>query len=92
MQIPSSLDKAVMLGKVEGKRRRGRPAARWMDSVTVVMNALLEELKDRLGTDHHGENLSMWSLRVDTNLMAHNQSINQSINLSIYLILRKCNS
>lgn len=34
------------------------------------MSALLEDMKDQIGINYHGENLSMWSLRVSINLMA----------------------
>lgn len=39
----SCLEKGLMLGKVQGKRRRERPPARWMDSMTVAMDAPWEE-------------------------------------------------
>lgn len=56
--MPSSLEKTLMLGKVERKRRTGQPVARWMDLVTVTLSATLEELKE---SDYHEENISMWS-------------------------------
>lgn len=40
---------------------------RWTH-VTVAMSALLEDLKD-----HHGDNLFLWLLGVENNLMAHNE-------------------
>ena len=46
-----SLEKTLMLGKIEGKRRRGRPRIRWLDSNTNPMNMNLSKLwevvKDR---------------------------------------------
>ena len=33
-----SLEKTLMLGKVEGRRRRGRPRMRWLDSITDSMD------------------------------------------------------
>ena len=40
MRRPDSLDKTLMLGKVEGKRRRGEQRMRWLDGIfdSVVMN------------------------------------------------------
>ena len=51
MQRADSLEKTLMLGKIEGKRRRGRQKMRWLDSITnsVGMNLskLQEIVKDR---------------------------------------------
>ena len=53
MQTASSLERTLMLGKIEGKRRRGRERMRWLDSVTdsVDMNLskLWEIVEDRRG-------------------------------------------
>ena len=38
MQITDSLEKTLMLGKTEGKRRRGKPRMRWLDSITDSMD------------------------------------------------------
>ena len=37
MQRPDSLEKTPMLGKIEGKRRRGRQRMRWLDGITDSM-------------------------------------------------------
>ena len=34
MQTTDSLEKTLMLGKIEGKRRRGQQRMRWLDSIT----------------------------------------------------------
>ena len=39
-----SLEKTLMLGKTEGKRRRGRQRMRWLDSTTDSMNMNLSKL------------------------------------------------
>ena len=36
-----------MLGKIEGRRRRGKQGMRWLDSVTDLMDKLQEIVKDR---------------------------------------------
>ena len=50
-QRADSLEKTLMLGKIESKRRRGRQRMRWLDSITDLtdmnLSKLLEMVKDR---------------------------------------------
>ena len=51
MRRIDSLEKALMLGKIEGKRRRGQQRKRWLDGITdsvgMNMRKLQEMVKDR---------------------------------------------
>ena len=45
-QRTDSFEKTLMLGKIEGGRRRGRPRVRWLDDITDLMDMVLSKLQE----------------------------------------------
>ena len=63
MQRIDSLEKALLLGEIEGRSRRGRQRVRWLDGLTDSMDVKLSRLRSWWWTGKHGVLQSMWSQR-----------------------------
>ena len=53
MQIADSFEKTLMLGKIEGRRRRGQLRIRWLDRITDRMDMNLVNLQERVKDRGH---------------------------------------
>ena len=46
MRRTDSLEKTLMLGKIEGRRRRGQQRMKWLEGITYMMNMSLSKLQE----------------------------------------------
>jgi len=75
MQTADSLEKTLMLGKIEGKRRRGQERRRWLDGITYPMDTNLNQLQEIGRTEKPGVLKFMGSQRVEHDLATEQHSV-----------------
>ena len=68
MRTADSLEKPLMLGKIEGRRRRGQQRVRWLDGMTDSTDMNLGRLQEMV-RDSTGVLLSMGSQRIGHDLV-----------------------
>ena len=73
MRRTDSLEKILMLGKIEGKRRRGRQRMRWLNGITDSIDMSLNKLREIIRTGKAGMLQFMGSQRIGHELVTEQQ-------------------
>ena len=75
MQRTDTLEKTLMLGKIEGRRRRLQQRMKWLDGITDSMDMSLSNLREIWSTEEYGILQSMGLQRVGYDLKTEKQQI-----------------
>ena len=85
MQRADSLEKALMLGKIEGKRENAQQRMRWLDSITNAMDMSLSKLSEIVKNRKPGVLQFMGMQRVKHNLTSEQQHFATDVYVHILL-------
>ena len=92
-----SFEKTLILGKIEGRRRRGRQRMRWLDGITDSMDMSLNKLRELVMDSEawratvHGITKSQTQWVTELNWTVRSKSLNKMANLKRVLNMRKKN-
>ena len=89
MQTADSLEKSLMLEKIEGRRRRGHQKMRWLDGITDAMNMNFSKLWEMVRDKEAGMLQSM-GLKRDMTGQLNNNNKNNGKKSNIYITKSIC--
>ena len=78
------MEKTLVLGKIEGKRRRGQQRMRWLDSITDSVDTNLGKLQETVKEGRPAMLQSMGSQRVRCDLVTEQQQNKRELNFLFF--------
>ena len=75
MRRADSLEKTLMLGKIEGRQRRGQQRMRWLDSITDSVNLNLSKFQEIVKSREAWHAIILGSQRVGHNLVTEQEEV-----------------